>query len=188
MYVTHHVCEANFDSIDFVDFEESDDKRAKPMITAANANVGPDKEIIIFTLPVPTEGNIEEWMKHLELEMMRSLKDVVRRAAVDCQAQALPIFLAGYCAQVSLNAAEGAESRSISQCLWWFYITFGCVQVCLLGLQMQWTQDIQEAIAKVPEHQGSARPEHAKPTQCGIVMKAMSPPRARDVAVCSVSN
>ena len=49
--------------------------------------------------------------------MRATIKDINRRAAVDCLSQSLPEFIKGYCAQL-----------------------------CLLGIQLQWTQLSQAAI------------------------------------------
>jgi len=113
--------QANFDSIDSVAFESSnpEDKKAKPQIVTLYALVGNENEELNLSYPVLTDGNIETWMGKLETTMQETVQDVVRRAAVDCQAMPLKDFIPVYCAQV-----------------------------CLLGLQMQWTQDVQEAIIR----------------------------------------
>lgn len=95
------------------------DLKDKKKVTAIKAQVGQEVETVQFGTCVVADGNIEDWMSRIEAEMKRSLKDIVRFAAVDCQSQDISTFISHYCAQV-----------------------------CLLGLQMQWTQDVQDAISR----------------------------------------
>jgi len=102
---------------DSIDWVDFDEKDKKKII-AINAQVGSDKETVEFSQVVNADGNIEEWLAKIEQEMQRSIHDIVRQAAVDCLSQDIGTFIQGY------NA-----------------------QTCILGIQMQWTQESQTAIA-----------------------------------------
>jgi len=102
---------------DSIDYVEFDMKDKKKIVAIAAA-VGSAEERVALTTPNVAEGNIEEWMYKLECEMRRTIKDINRRCAVDCISLSLPEFIRGYCAQM-----------------------------CLLGIQMQWTDQCQSAIA-----------------------------------------
>jgi len=107
--------QACFDSIDFVTFDEKNKKN----IIKINASLGSEDEVVDLTTAVVAEGNIEDWMFKIELEMRASLHDIIRQASVDCISQDIKTFISGY------NA-----------------------QTCLLGIQLQWTIEGQEAINK----------------------------------------
>jgi len=55
--------------------------------------MGSAKEIIPLADPVKAEGNIEEWLCRLELEMKRSMKNIVSRGARDCFSMPLREFI-----------------------------------------------------------------------------------------------
>lgn len=105
--------QACFDSIDFVDFDENDRHR----ILGINAMIGQEKEPVELSQVVVASGNIEEWMRRLEDEMIHTIHDISRTAAADVEAQSLETFISGYCAQI-----------------------------CLFGIQMLWTQETETAI------------------------------------------
>ena len=104
---------------DSIDSVEFDPKDKKKIL-AIHAQVGQELETVGLTSIVVADGNIEEWMGRIEAEMQRSLKDIVKAASVDCQ------------------------ELSIEQFIHKPY----CAQVCLLGVQMQWTQDAHDAISR----------------------------------------
>lgn len=66
-----------FDAISRVKFDEQDRKS----ITAIMQCVGKDEEVVELTEPVKAEGNIEQWLRNLELEMQRSMRDVCKEAS-----------------------------------------------------------------------------------------------------------
>jgi len=108
--------QACFDSVDWVDFDETDKKH----IIQINADVGSGTcELVEFYEVVVAEGNIEEWLSRVEGEMQNSLHNITRQAAVDCMVMPIQEFS---------NAC--------------------CAQICLMGVQMQWTADAQEGITK----------------------------------------
>lgn len=108
--------QACFDSVDWVDFDETNKKH----IIQINAEVGAGtSEIVEFYEVVVAEGNIEDWLSKVEGEMQNSLRNITRQAAVDCMVMPIEEF-AGAC----------------------------CAQICLMGVQMQWTADAQDGITK----------------------------------------
>jgi dynein heavy chain len=69
-----------FDAISRVNFDEMD----RRMITSIKEVAGDDdEELIYLTEPVKAEGMIESWLKALEAEMKRSVRDVCRNGAQD---------------------------------------------------------------------------------------------------------
>jgi dynein heavy chain len=107
--------QACFDSIDWVDFDETNKKN----IIQINAQIGSCAEIVELSQVVVAEGNIEEWLARVEKEMQDTIHNISRQASVDCMVQDIQTFSGAYCSQV-----------------------------CLMGLQMQWTHDSQDGIAK----------------------------------------
>lgn len=110
-----------FDAISRVQFDEQDRRK----IVSIMQCVGDDKEEIILTEGVKAEGNIEQWLLDLEIEMQKSVKEVCREASRDCFAVELEKFV---------------EYQS---------------QVALLGIQMLWTQKVQEALEKNTKEKNS---------------------------------
>jgi len=124
--------QACFDSVDFVTFDDVDKKK----IIAINADLGVEKETVELTTPVVAEGNIEEWMFKIELEMRSSLHDIVRQASVDCLSMDIATFISGY------NS-----------------------QTCLLGIMMQWSLESQVAISNAKTDKKALDVQKAKTTQ-----------------------
>jgi len=124
--------QACFDSIDFVTFDDKDKKK----ITQINASLGSENETIDLTTPVNAEGNIEDWMYKIELEMRASLHDIIRQASVDCLSQDIKTFIKGY------NA-----------------------QTCLLGIMLQWTLESQDAIFRGKTDKNALQVQKTKVTQ-----------------------
>jgi dynein heavy chain, axonemal len=69
-----------FDAINRVTFDKNPEKKGsnEKMITAIHAVMGRDEETVQLGLPVKCEGNIESWLKALEINMMSSLRDISR--------------------------------------------------------------------------------------------------------------
>jgi len=81
--------------------------------------MSPDPEVVQFSNPVEATGNIEDYLTKLVKEMQNTLRDIVRDGSTDSDSMKLDDFIEKYCAQV-----------------------------CLLGLQLNWTKDVTDALAK----------------------------------------
>jgi len=104
-----------FDAITRVEFDKVDRKS----ITKIMQVQGKAKEIVTLTAPIKAEGNIEDWLKNMEAEMQRSIKDIAREGARDCMHMHLGEFIDKYISQIAL-----------------------------LGIQIIWTARSQEALEK----------------------------------------
>ncbi len=80
---------------------------------------GADMEEIVFAKPVKADGSVEDWLRDLETEMKRTMKVLCERAAAE--AGTLPL-------------------RE--------FVDKSCGQFALLGLQLTWTADCQDALTK----------------------------------------
>lgn len=91
-------------------------------ITQIKSVAGKDEERVILQAPVTAHGNIEEWLQNLETEMQRSVRRDCRKAANECGnvggGQSMEVFADKYIAQVAL-----------------------------LGIQLIWTSDVQQALS-----------------------------------------
>ncbi|OQS05067.1 dynein heavy chain, outer arm [Thraustotheca clavata] len=101
------------------------DKQDKRKITHLKSIVGNDEEIIVMTKHVLAEGNIEDWLCALEKEMFATMKSLCRDTASDC---------------VNLSLRE--------------FVTKTCGQFALLGIQLLWTAQSQEALQKCKSVKG----------------------------------
>jgi dynein heavy chain len=66
---------------------------------------------------VKAEGNIEEWLFRLEKEMQRSMRNVCSRGAKDCFSQPLREFIEGYPSQVALLGIQMLWTNKVQDCL-----------------------------------------------------------------------
>ncbi|RLN86351.1 hypothetical protein BBJ28_00004571 [Nothophytophthora sp. Chile5] len=126
-----------FDSIDQVVHEKPVLTEGKAAMTAASTGVvrrgiiaiksliGNDEEVISLVQPVTPDGNIEDWLGMLEKEMRRTLKTLCRQAAADCTAGSLREFVSKTCAQFAL-----------------------------LGIQLSWTAECQDALQRCRSTKG----------------------------------
>lgn len=128
-----------FDAISRVRFDEQDRK----LITAIMQCVGKDEEVVELTEPVKAEGNIEQWLRNLELEMQRSMRDVCKDASSNC---------------FQMELAQFVEYQS---------------QVALLGIQMIWTQKVQEALEKSSKEKNSGDLEK-KRKEINLILEKLS--------------
>jgi dynein heavy chain len=94
-------------------------KGDKLQIVEIQSIMGPVKETISLNKVVKSIGNIEDWLGELEKEMQLSLKKLCELASIECIAQPLRQFV----------------NRS-------------CGQFALLGLQILWTVQCQDALTK----------------------------------------
>ncbi|KAG9402276.1 hypothetical protein AC1031_006904 [Aphanomyces cochlioides] len=97
----------------------------KRKILQLKSSIGSDEEIITLKKPVVADGNIEEWLTAVETEMLVSLKALSKTCVVDSTTLALREFVAKSCGQCAL-----------------------------LGLQLQWTAQSQEALQKCKTSKG----------------------------------
>ncbi|GMF34281.1 unnamed protein product [Phytophthora fragariaefolia] len=92
---------------------------AKRKIVEIKSLVGNDEETISLVQPVIPDGNIEDWLGMLEKEMRRTLKTLCRQAAAECSSGSLREFVSKTCAQFAL-----------------------------LGIQLSWTAECQDALKR----------------------------------------
>eukprot|EP00931_Biecheleriopsis_adriatica_P081370 TRINITY_DN5469_c0_g1_i3.p1 TRINITY_DN5469_c0_g1~~TRINITY_DN5469_c0_g1_i3.p1 ORF type:complete len:4660 (-),score=1275.41 TRINITY_DN5469_c0_g1_i3:88-14067(-) len=107
-----------FDAISRVTFHKLDRRK----ITEIKSVAGQSQEVVVLQSPVMAQGNIEDWLHQLELEMQRSVRRECRLASMECG---------------SVN--NGTSIRSFAD----KYIA----QVALLGIQLIWTNDFQAALS-----------------------------------------
>ncbi|CAK0855452.1 unnamed protein product [Prorocentrum cordatum] len=109
-----------FDAISRVQFDKVDKKK----IVKIKGVVGNAEETVDMQVPVMAIGNIEDWLLALEAEMQRS----VRRE----------------CRIASLEIGQLMNGLSVGD--------FGhksIAQVCLLGIQLVWTADFEDALIRM---------------------------------------
>lgn len=109
-----------FDAINRVQFDKVDRKK----IVKIMETHGPVQEEVSLQVPVQAQGNIEDWLLALEAEMQRS----VRRECNICSRE---------CGQV-LNGTSMSDFGK--KCI---------AQVSLLGIQLIWTWDFQDALTRM---------------------------------------
>jgi len=78
-----------------------------------------DTEVVNLTKTMEAKGNVEDWLNLLIDTMKLTVKDIAREGAANCDSMDLTKFAFEYCAQVAL-----------------------------LGIQFQWTNDAESALAK----------------------------------------
>lgn len=91
----------------------------RSQIVEIQSSIGNAKEAVLLYKPVKAINNIEDWLGELEGEMQRTLKRLCETAASECLAQPLRQF-----------------------------VNKTCGQFALLGLQLSWTTQCQEALSK----------------------------------------
>ncbi|RHY51106.1 hypothetical protein DYB38_003376 [Aphanomyces astaci] len=101
------------------------DSQDKRRILVLKSSVGSDEESIVLKTAVVAEGNIEDWLTALEHEMFTTLKALARECVTDC---------------ISLPLRE--------------FVLKSCGQFALLGIQLQWTAQSQEALQKCKTSKG----------------------------------
>uniref|UniRef100_A0A7S1PHU2 AAA+ ATPase domain-containing protein n=1 Tax=Percolomonas cosmopolitus TaxID=63605 RepID=A0A7S1PHU2_9EUKA len=79
-------------------------------------------EVVKFTEPFIAEGNVEEWLQKLEVTMQKTMRDIIRNCARECSSITMEQLISEYPAQVAL-----------------------------LGIQLLWTADCEDAINKYPQ-------------------------------------
>jgi len=109
-----------FDAINRVQFDKVDKKKIMKILGV----VGSAVESVDMVTPVMAVGNIEDWLLALEYEMQRSVRKECRNAAIMC-----PQILNG------LTLSEFGNQT--------------IAQVSLLGIQLVWTEDFQNALTRM---------------------------------------
>ncbi|PFH32513.1 putative dynein gamma chain, flagellar outer arm [Besnoitia besnoiti] len=109
-----------FDAISRVVFDKDDRKKILKIKTVA----GSAEEVVTLSTPLKVEGNIEDWLRGLESQMQRSVRRDCKYAAHETGLVYTQMSLRDFC------------DRYIAQ-------------VALLGIQMIWTADCQEALEKL---------------------------------------
>ncbi|DBA03213.1 TPA: hypothetical protein N0F65_003933 [Lagenidium giganteum] len=107
-----------FDSVDQV-VHESKTGGDKRRILKLKSIAGNDEEVINLVNPVLADGNIEDWLGMLEKEMRVTMKFICRQAAAECNNGSLREFVSKFCGQFAL-----------------------------LGIQLSWTTECQDALQK----------------------------------------
>lgn len=123
-----------FDSISSVEH----DKKDKFIIQAMIAREGSSEEKIGFRKVVKVAGNIEDWLMDVLKEMQRTMK-------VRCEEAALEVAMA---------------SKDLSQLR--RFVDNACGQYSLLGIQLMWTADCEEALTKSKKDKNSVRDANKK--------------------------
>eukprot|EP01012_Entosiphon_sulcatum_P023115 TRINITY_DN280_c0_g1_i7.p1 TRINITY_DN280_c0_g1~~TRINITY_DN280_c0_g1_i7.p1 ORF type:complete len:2218 (+),score=554.82 TRINITY_DN280_c0_g1_i7:76-6729(+) len=126
-----------FDGLASVVFEKAKATDKTPAGLRIVTMISPEGEEVKVAQPVMAIGNVEEWLNKLCTEMCYTMKEVVREAATK-----IP--------ELSNNVGQLRP-----------FIEYYPAQVSLLGLQLLWTHDVQDAIS-------SAKGEAKKAIQeCG---------------------
>jgi dynein heavy chain len=107
-----------FDSISYVEH----DKKDKFTILAMISREGTAEEKIPFRKPVKVSGNIEDWLMDVLKEMQRTMKVKVEEAV----------------GEVMLASQDLSQLRK--------FVDNSCAQYALLGLQLMWTNDCEQAL------------------------------------------
>jgi dynein heavy chain len=110
-----------FDAVTRVTFDKNPEKKGtnEKVIKAIMQVSGKDEEAVTLNQVVKCEGNIEGWLKQLEVTMQNTLRDIARQASAQCFQLSLRDFARAYCSQIAL-----------------------------LGIQIIWTFKITEALEK----------------------------------------
>lgn len=109
-----------FDAISRLEFDKLDKRK----IVKLKAIVGNAEEVLDLCSPMMASGNIEDWLSELESEMQKAVRRECR-----CAAQQTSSVM------VNLSLKEFADKF--------------IAQVALLGIQIIWTADFQEALMKM---------------------------------------
>ena len=118
-----------FDAISYVEHNKKD----KTIIERMHGDGGTGHEVIPFSTNVRAVGNIEEWLCELLRKMQLTMKDIARGCASDI----LPV-------QNDLHLLRSFVDSYIAQ-------------FALLGVQMLWTKDVQEALEQMRTKKNSVK-------------------------------
>jgi len=117
-----------FDAINRVQFDKVDRKK----IIKIMETHGSVQEIVDLQTPVQAQGNIEDWLLALESEMQRSVRRECRICSMEC----------GQVADNSMNMTDFGK-----KCI---------AQVSLLGIQLIWTAEFQDALTRMARDKDKA--------------------------------
>jgi dynein heavy chain len=125
-----------FDSISKIQFDKVDKKK----ITKIKSVAGTAEEVVELVAPTMAVGNIEDWLLALEAEMKRSVRRECRIAAMECASIANGLSVGDF------------GKKSIAQ-------------VSLLGIQIVWTVDFQDALTRMRSDRNIMAANHKKNVQ-----------------------
>jgi dynein heavy chain len=109
-----------FDAITRVQFDKADKKKIMQIQGVSGTAV----EAVNLQVPTMAVGNIEDWLLALEFEMQRSIRRECRIASMETSSLMLGLTVADF------------GKKSIAQ-------------VCLLGIQLMWTVDFEDALSRM---------------------------------------
>ena len=137
-----------FPGISNVVHQEEDKNYIEAMIFRKGSN----EERIDFNKPVHAKGNIEDWLNDLVGEMRSTLKDVTRNCAYTVYDMENPI-----------SDLEDFNNK------------FGG-QFALLGIQLMWTSDIEDALETAAAQGGSSKKNAVRDAliKCKSILELMS--------------
>jgi len=96
-----------FDAISKMQIVKLDKKSQEMLIVDIRSTMAEAEEIVELNQPVKCEGNIESWLKRLEMKMQETLHEIVRHANDDCAAGTpYKAIVEKYCSQVALLATQ----------------------------------------------------------------------------------
>ena len=118
-----------FDAVSKVTFDKNPEKKGsnEKIIKAITSSLGRDEETINLINYVKCEGNIENWLKNLEITMQETVKEIVRAASSEC---------------FEMKTRDFVKSHPS--------------QVALIGIQIIWTTRMTEAFEKTAKNEKAA--------------------------------
>jgi dynein heavy chain len=93
------------------------DEQDKRLIVSIQQIIGAFEEEIAMQEGVKAEGNIEDWLYKLEKEMQRSVRAVCSRGAKDCFSMPLREYIDAYPSQVALLGIQMLWTNKVQDCL-----------------------------------------------------------------------
>lgn len=93
------------------------DDQDRRLITNIQQTIGPFEEDIALVDGVKAEGNIEDWLCKLEKEMQKSVRSVCQRGAGDCFSMQLREFIDHYPSQIALLGIQMIWTNKVQDCL-----------------------------------------------------------------------
>ncbi|KAL3930957.1 MAG: hypothetical protein SGPRY_001318 [Prymnesium sp.] len=138
-----------FDSIDSIEFDPSEKGKVVSMSSS-------DGETVPLIKPVRAEGNIEDWLNQLLVAHQKTINNVIKSAALDCEAMAIDEFTHKYPSQVAL-----------------------------LGIQFIWTLDSEVALYRSKSEKGVMNSMNRKNLQRLNDLIAINLKSEKDLAECA---
>jgi len=132
-----------FDSISEVEHNKKDKFTLEKMLAPGGAGA----EIVPFSKPVKAQGNIEDWLEDVRVEMTRTMKDICRNCAAEIQN-----------VKDDIDQLRGFVDRFVAQ-------------FALLGIQFLWTLDCQSALDQCKTKKNAMKETNSK---CIAVLMELS--------------